>query len=91
MKKTLLFCFALLAMLLPASAENTGLIYGFIKNNMTKETLMGVKVTAYTGTTKYQEYITRKEHTFNYIPGPWKFNVPKTGGKYRLVIEKEGY
>ncbi len=73
-----------------ANADNTE-IYGWVRDQLTKEPLIGTHVSLYADTTLVSECTVRKEITFAGSRAPYFVNVPKEGGNYKMKFEKDGY
>ena len=68
-------------------------IYGLVKDHITQEILLDVKVSIYSDTTLIAESKTDRNYrpTNNSEYGYWLAEIPAQGGMLHFVFEKEGY
>lgn len=75
-----------------AQQEKTGLIWGELLDNFTRESLVGTKVTLLTADSVVVDSMTtNKNNCVNNIWGAWYFDVPKKMEKSIVKFEHDGY
>ena len=92
MKKS--WCIAIFVFVASLSfAQERKLLYGLVKDHITQEILLDVKVSIYSDTTLIAESKTDRNYrpTNNSEYGYWLAEIPAQGGMLHFVFQKEGY
>ena len=66
-------------------------IYGWVRDQLTKEPLIGTQVSLYSDTTLVTKYTVTNDMTFAGSRAPYLLEVSKEGGSYKMKFVKEGY